>query len=196
MRLLREQAERCRMILARLARPEESVLGATDRLPLGALLDDIATPYRGEDVSIVIEKAEGMQPKVWRAPELVHGLGNIIANAAEFAGSDVCVRMQWDEKAIRVSVEDDGPGFAPDILEHLGEPYITSRPGYVDEIAPAAIDRQQGMGLGFFIAKTLIEHTGGSLSAVNLDDAGARVTARWPRGAIDGETPPESAANL
>jgi two-component system sensor histidine kinase RegB len=193
--LLREQAERCRMILARLARPEEAVLGATDRLPLGALLDDIASPYRGEDIAITVEKKD-KPPKVWRAPELVHGLGNIIANAAEFAGSDVRVRMDWDDKNIRVFVEDDGPGFAPEILERLGEPYITSRGGYAEDTVLAVSDRQQGMGLGFFIAKTLIEHTGGSLSAVNLENAGARVTASWPRGAIDGETPPESAANL
>ncbi len=57
MRLLRSQAERCRAILARLANPEEAMLGATARLPLGALLDDIAAPYRGEDLDIDIEIA-------------------------------------------------------------------------------------------------------------------------------------------
>ncbi|HEX4533819.1 MAG TPA: ActS/PrrB/RegB family redox-sensitive histidine kinase [Rhizomicrobium sp.] len=200
-RLLREQAERCRAILSQLARPEESVLGATNRLPLGALLDDIASPYRGDDVSIRIECAndkEKPQPKVWRAPELVHGLGNIIGNAADFAGAHVTVRVRWDDKTIRVSVEDDGPGFSPEILERLGEPYITSRPGLYalgdNELAPkSGLDRQQGMGLGFFIAKTLIEQTGGAVSAVNLEPSGARVTSVWPRGAIDGDTRPSSA---
>ena len=196
--LLREQAERCRAILSQLARPEESVLGATNRLPLGALLDDVASPYRADDVAIRIECAGDKnrpQPKVWRSPELVHGLGNIIGNAADFAGAHVNVRVRWDDKTIRVSVEDDGPGFSPEILERLGEPYITSRPGLYalgdNELAPkGGLDRQQGMGLGFFIAKTLIEQTGGSVSAVNLEPSGARVTATWPRGTIDGETPP------
>jgi two-component system sensor histidine kinase RegB len=92
-------------------------------------------------------------------------------------------------------VEDDGPGFAPDILERIGEPYVTSRPGSYalaeTELEPAtAFVGQQGMGLGFFIAKTLIEQTRGSLSVANRESGGARVVARWPRGAIDGDTPP------
>ena len=89
-RLLRAQAERCRAIIARLANPEEAMLGATARLPLGPLLDDIAGPHRGEDVDIrvtVTAPDDGPQPQVWRAPELLHGLGNIIENAADFAAA-------------------------------------------------------------------------------------------------------------
>ncbi len=197
-RLLRQEAERCRNILTRLARPEESVMSALERLPLGALLDDIASPYRGDDLAIQIEIAEACralpQPKVWRAPALLHGLGNVIANAADFARSKVRVAVQWTDTEIRVSVEDDGPGFAPDIIERIGEPYVTSRPGSYalddSELSPDAFGGQQGMGLGFFIAKTLIEQTRGSVRARNLDGSGARVTARWPRGAIDGDVPP------
>ena len=90
-RLLRAQAERCRAIIARLANPEEAMLGATARLPLGALLDDIAGPHRGEDleirVTVTAPMATAPQPQVWRAPELLHGLGNIIENAADFAST-------------------------------------------------------------------------------------------------------------
>src|SRR6185295_15063837 len=79
-RLLREQAERCRAIIARLSNPEEALLGATARLPLGAFLDDIADPHRGEDLEIrvtVTPPEEGShEPQVWRAPELLHGIGN------------------------------------------------------------------------------------------------------------------------
>lgn len=204
-KLLREQAERCRAILARLANPEEAMLGSTARLPLGALLDDIASPYRGEDVDIEIEIAkenlDEPQPQVWRAPELLHGLGNIIENAADFAGTRVRVEVSWDAARIRVSVEDDGPGFAPEIFERIGEPYITSRPGHhalgSDEIEPSGtLDKREGMGLGFFIAKTLLEQTGGSVKAVNLPDHGARVSVTWPRGVIDGEQPPGRAAEI
>ena len=204
-RLLRQEAERCRGILTRLARPEESVMSALDRLPLGALLDDIAGPYRADDLMVQIEIAEGSrhtpEPKVWRSPALLHGLGNVIANAADFARSRVRITAQWGAVELRVSVEDDGPGFAPDILERIGEPYVTSRPGSYalddTELSPAdAFAGQQGMGLGFFIAKTLIEQTGGSIRARNLERSGARVTARWPRGAIDGEKPPGRLALL
>jgi two-component system sensor histidine kinase RegB len=204
-KLLRAEAERCRGLLTKLARPEESVIGALERLPLGALLDDLANEYRGGEVEITIDipqaSAANPEPKVWRAPALLHGLGNVIANAADFAQSRVKVRAAWDARELRVSVEDDGPGFAPDILERIGEPYVTSRPGSYavadTELGPAAsFEGEQGMGLGFFIAKTLTEQTHGKLKATNLEAGGARVTARWPRGAIDGQNPPGTSAVL
>lgn len=199
-RLLRAEAERCRDILTRLARPEESVLGTQDRLPLGALLDEIAGEYRGSDIEIAVQVPQtgraGFEPKVWRIPELVHGLGNLIANAADFARTRVAVVAWWDAAELGLSVEDDGPGFDPEILERIGEPYVTSRPGTDalgnTEIGPAdAFSGQQGMGLGFFIAKTLIEQTGGNVRAINAPDGGARIALVWPRGAIDGESPPD-----
>lgn len=198
-RLLREQAERCRAILARLSNPEEAMLGATARLPLGAFLEDVVDPFRGEDLEISIllspDRPGDPPPQVWRAPELLHGLGNIIENAADFAKSKVRVHARWNASQLRISVEDDGPGFAPEIFERIGEPYITSRPGRFalgqTEIEPSgALDKHEGMGLGFFIAKTLIEQTGGVVSVVNPDSGGARVNMVWPRNTIDGEGPP------
>ena len=192
-RLLRSEADRCRGILARLAQPEESVLGQAERLPIGALLDDIATPHRGVDVSIVLDLQQGAAPKVWRVPEVLHGLGNLIENAADFASSEVRLRVRWDDRTLTVDVMDDGPGFAAEIFEQIGEPYVTSRPHHRKELAHSASladGKQEGMGLGFFIAKTLIEQTGGAVAAQNKVGGGAIVTATWPRGAIDGPNPP------
>src|SRR5205814_3099744 len=62
-RLLRAEAERCRGILTKLARPEESVIGAMERLPLGALLDDLASDYRGGDLAVVIDIPPGSTRK-------------------------------------------------------------------------------------------------------------------------------------
>jgi two-component system sensor histidine kinase RegB len=201
-RLLRAQAERCRAIIARLANPEEAMLGSTARLPLGALLDDIAAPHRGEDLEIrvAVTPPSGGQndhavPQVWRAPELLHGLGNIIENAADFAQFLVAVDASWDEQYLYISVTDDGPGFDPEIFEALGEPYITSRPGHhalgETEMGPQSpLEKHEGMGLGFFIAKILLEQTGGVVKADNLQDGGAQVSIRWARGVIDGPQPP------
>ncbi|HEX3432195.1 MAG TPA: ActS/PrrB/RegB family redox-sensitive histidine kinase [Rhizomicrobium sp.] len=197
-RLLRAQAERCRGILTRLARPEESVLGKPERLPLGALLDQIAGEHRGSDITIDIhlpESAHGPEPKVWRIPELLHGLGNLVANAADFARTKVGVSAEWNMREICFFVEDDGPGFEPEILERIGEPYVTSRPGSYalgnTELGPTdAFAGQHGMGLGFFIAKILVEQTGGTVKAKNREEGGARIILHWPRGAIDGEIPP------
>jgi two-component system sensor histidine kinase RegB len=198
-RLLRAQAERCRAIIARLANPEEALLGATARLPLGAFLDDVAAVHRGEDLEIRVTlsapKDGGPVPQVWRAPELLHGLGNIIENAADFAHSLVAVSAGWDAQYLHIAVADDGPGFSPEIFEVLGEPYITSRPGHhalgETELGPVgALDQHEGMGLGFFIAKILLEQTGGMVKAENPPTGGAQVSIRWARGVIDGPQPP------
>ena len=192
-RLLRSEADRCRGILARLAQPEESVLGQMERLSVGALLDDIAAPHRGVDVGIVLDIQPGPPPKIWRVPEILHGLGNLIENAADFATSEVRLRARWDERVLTIEVIDDGPGFAAEIFEQIGEPYVTSRPHRRKDIGKTAAlsyGKQEGMGLGFFIAKTLVEQTGGSVTARNKVRGGAIVTATWPRGAIDGPNPP------
>ena len=196
-RLLRSQAERCRAIIARLAHPEEGILGATTRLPLGALLDDIAAPHRDEDVKIIVTAlvAATPEPQVWRAPELLHGLGNIIENAADFANSKVSITAGWSDEELWAVIEDDGPGFAPEIFERISEPYVTSRPGHnalgESEMGPRiSLGEHEGMGLGFFIAKILLEQTGGTVKAANPPGGGARVSIIWARGVIDGAEPP------
>ncbi len=206
-RLLRQQAERCRAIIARLADPEQSMLGATARLPLGALLDDLAAPYRGDDLDIIVavpmEDSPASQPQVWRVPELLHGLGNILENAADFASNQMRVSATWDDASLNIVIEDDGPGFAPEIFERIGEPYVTSRPGHhalgENEIGPKdRLEQHEGMGLGFFIAKILLEQTGGMVKASNPaprdgHPGGAKVAIRWARGVIDGAEPPTQA---
>jgi two-component system sensor histidine kinase RegB len=199
-RLLRAEAERCRGILTRLARPEENLIGAVERLPLGALLDDLASQYRDGEVTIRIDvpqaSPQNPEPKVWRAPALLHGLGNVIANAADFAQSAVRICAEWDARELRMIVEDDGPGFAPEIIERIGEPYVTSRPGSYavgeTELEPAtSFASPQGMGLGFFIAKTLLERTGATVDFRNGRRGGAIVSARWPRRAIEAPFTPD-----
>ncbi len=150
-------------------------------------------PIAGLDVNISISVQGGPMPKIWRVPEILHGLGNIIENAADFAASEVRLVARWDAGQLSVEVKDDGPGFAAEILEQIGEPYVTSRKagGAMDERELDPADgKQEGMGLGFFIAKTLIEYTGGSVTARNGRGGGACVAVTWPRGAIDGDAPP------
>ena len=81
-----------------------------------------------------------------------------------------------DATSITIEVRDDGPGFSPEILSRLGEPYVTTRPG-----AEGSRTGHIGMGLGFFIAKTLLERTGALVTFENGRPRGALVTARWTR---------------
>ena len=115
-------------------------------------------------------------------------LTTLIDNACDFAKSEVLIRARFDDAAIVVEIRDDGPGFAPDVLAKLGQPYVTSRPQ-----GENSRTKHEGMGLGFFIAKVLLEQTGGVVKAVNPASGGARVSINWARGVIDGQEPPATA---
>jgi two-component system sensor histidine kinase RegB len=113
---------------------------------------------------------------------LLYGLGNLIENATDFARETVRIDTAWDQAVISVTITDDGPGFAPELIARLGEPYLTSRPR-----DPQGADAHQpgGLGLGIFIAKTLLERTGAKLRFDNESASGhARVFISWPRAAI------------
>src|SRR5690606_16741819 len=118
-------------------------------------------------------------------PEVLHGLSALVENAADFAEAQVRVTAAFDARRVRISVADDGPGFAPDVLARLGEPYVTTRPAGEDSRT-----HHEGMGLGFFIARTLLEGTGAQLSlgaatAPDGTERGALVTVSWSREAIE-----------
>src|SRR6202000_51041 len=110
------------------------------------------------------------------------------------SSSRVDIAVHWDAARLSVVIEDDGPGFAPEIFERIGEPYVTSRPGHHalgdTDIGPGELGEHEGMGLGFFIAKILLEQTGGVVKATNPQGGGARVSVVWARGVIDGAEPP------
>ncbi len=179
-RLLREQATRCRDILAKLT--ELSASGEPfDRTPLTALIEEVVAPYRnfGVAIDVSVPPERGAEPLGARNPAILYGLGNLLENAVDFARARVVVGMQWNENAIDVIISDDGPGFAPEIMDRIGEPYVTSR----RRDATESDEMSAGLGLGFFIAKTLLERSGATLSLENRSypERGAIVTVRWHR---------------
>ena len=113
-------------------------------------------------------------------PEVIHAISSFVENAVDFAASEVLVTARFDAETISLEVRDDGPGVAPEILARLGEPYVTSRPG-----AEGSRTGHVGMGLGFFISKTLLERTGARVVFQNGRPRGAVVSVRWPRTRIE-----------
>jgi two-component system sensor histidine kinase RegB len=190
-RLLRSQAERCREILSRLAQQDTAEETVAQRLPLPALIDEIAEPHRGFGIDIEVQTKTPGTLTVMRAPEVVHGLGNLIENAVDFAETKVTIDASWDDDRIDLSISDDGTGFDAAILARLGEPYVTSRATPVADANPAGIsnnahaDGHAGLGLGFFIAKTLIERTGGAVTFGNKSGGGAMVRVTFPRKSLE-----------
>jgi two-component system sensor histidine kinase RegB len=191
--LLASQAERCKEILGRLSREPEGEDALYSRLPLHVLLDEVINPHRDLDVNFTVSILAGdetaSEPEIWRRPEILYGLGNFIENAADFAKSEVSLIVMYSTTRIVLSIIDDGPGIAPEVIEKLGEPYVTTRP----RAQMRDIDQQgrhEGMGLGFFIAKTLLERTKARVEINNRQDgrAGAEVTVIWPRSAIEADS--------
>jgi two-component system sensor histidine kinase RegB len=179
-RLLRSQATRCRDILAKLT--ELSSAGEPfDRIPLTSLIEEVVAPHRDFGVAIEVSAPRDQPPEPVgaRNPAILYGLGNLVENAVDFARARVDVAMQWNEDAVKVTISDDGPGFAPDILDRIGEPYVTTRRRKKDDND----DQPTGLGLGFFIAKTLLERSGATLNFSNrsLPERGAIITLQWKR---------------
>jgi two-component system, sensor histidine kinase RegB len=181
-KLLREAAQRCREILAKIT--ELPIAEPFDRLPLSALLEEAVAPHRNFGVSIVVTypPSRADEPLGARNPAIRYGLGNIIENAVDFARSRVEIAVQWTAEQISITISDDGPGFAAEVLHRLGEPYISHRRaelvGSNDNDVTVF-----GLGLGFFIAKTLLERSGAKLVLINQAPPlhGATITVTWAR---------------
>lgn len=194
--LIREQADRCRDILRSMGRAGKDDLHMRFA-PIGSVVREAAEPHkdRGKDIYYDIAPLEGGvagQPVIARSPEIIHGIRNLVQNAVDFAETSVWVDVSWSDTRIVIRIIDDGRGFSSQVLSRIGDPFVrqrksddirSQRPGY------------EGMGLGLFIAKTLLERSGAELSFANgrdrYDDgrtvdtrSGAIIECSWPRHAL------------
>jgi two-component system sensor histidine kinase RegB len=198
--LIRNQADRCRDILQSMGRAGKDDL-LLRQAPIETVVREAAEPHlnRGKSVQFFIGPTEGApltQPIITRRPEIIHGLRNLIQNAVDFSKSEVVANLSWTEDAITVEISDDGEGFPLSVLGRIGDPYVrrrrlsedgARRPGY------------EGMGLGLFIAKTLLERSGAQLAFHNRRrhghaswrgqaTGGAVVEVVWPKELLQSDT--------
>jgi two-component system, sensor histidine kinase RegB len=181
-KLLREQAQRCREILAKIT--ELPTGEPFDRTPLSALIEEAVAPHRnfGIAIGVTLPPDRTDEPSGARNPAIRYGLGNLIENAVDFAHRRVEIFAQWTDEEVSIIISDDGPGIAPEIIDRLGAPYVTHRrPG--PRGPEGDEDAMFGLGLGFFIAKTLLERSGAKLSLTNQAPPlhGATVSVTWSR---------------
>ena len=179
LKTLREQAQRCRDILAKIT--QLSATGAPfDRMPLSTLIEEAVAPHRdfGVAIKVRIAVAGTPEPVGTRNPAVLYGVGNILENAVDFARATVEVNAGWNSETVEIVISDDGPGIPPDLLKRIGEPYLSRRRN-----ADEAPNEHRGLGLGVFIARTLLERTGARVSFANrvFPDHGAVVHILWPR---------------
>jgi two-component system sensor histidine kinase RegB len=182
--LLAEQTQRCRDILSKIGSLSEDNDTPFATHSVTELVQEASAPHEEFGIQILIASdGEGHEP-IWRRnPGLSHGLGNIIENAVDFAKSQVDIDVRWSDRRVQITVSDDGPGFPPEKLPRIGDPVLASSRDHNDRQRG---DADKGLGLGLFIAKTLIERTGGQLHfANNPHRKGAVVSLSWSRSDVD-----------
>ncbi|WP_187428494.1 Sensor histidine kinase RegB [Roseobacter fucihabitans] len=192
--LIREQADRCRDILRDMGRAGKDDL-LLHRAPLMAIVEEAAQPHmdRGKMVRFQHLNEPMSQPVILRKSEIIHGLRNLIQNAVDFAETQVWIEASWDDTDISLRIMDDGRGFPPHLIGRIGDPFVRRRrSGMQNGLRP----EYEGMGLGLFIAKTLLERSGAELQFANGRDPlsgndnqqgqlGAVVKVTWPRHRIE-----------
>ena len=158
-------------------------------MPLSTLIEETVAPHRdfGVAIKVRIAVAGTREPVGTRNPAILYGVGNILENAVDFARTTVEVNAWWNPETVEIVISDDGPGIAPDMLKRIGEPYLSSRRRNTDE--PQS--EHGGLGLGVFIARTLLERTGAKVAFTNrtFPDHGAVVHITWPRSRFETEEP-------
>lgn len=193
--LIREQADRCRDILQDMGRVGKDDLHLR-KAPLRAVLEEAAEPHmdRGKEITFHLTGPEIAQPAILRRPEIIHGVRNLVQNAVDFAKTQVWVEASWTADTISLRIMDDGSGFPTHLIGRIGDPFMTKRKTQADK---GKRPGYTGMGLGLFIAKTLLERSGAELSFANGREdnpvsqtphsagIGAVVEVKWHRSDID-----------
>ncbi len=197
--LIRDQADRCRDILQSMGQA-----GKDDQhmrnAPVSEVIREAAEPHSDRGKEIIFElnlksKEDISQPLIQRRPEIIHGLRNMIQNAIDFANNKVWIVLSWSETDIKITINDDGPGFPLQMISRIGDPFVSYRKASSPRLKQ--ID-YQGMGLGLFIAKTLLERTNAKLSfsnggakeienSKNVTQIGAIVEIVWLRSDIEAQ---------
>lgn len=191
--LIRDQADRCRDILRSMGRA-----GKEDHMlrhaPLETVVREASEPHMNRGIKVITRirpTVDGgtRQLEIYRRPEIIHGLRNLVQNAVDFASSDVLIEISWSAENVSIRIHDNGPGFPSSVLGRIGDPFVRRRRVDADQLKRPGYE---GMGLGLFIAKTLLERSGATLKftnggarSFNGGSGGALVSVEWPRSRIE-----------
>ena len=170
--LLKSQAERCKEILQRFSK---NPMKLKDKFLQKVKISDLTKinfeKFNKNKKLKIINKMSNDEPEIIFKDEIMYALGNIIQNAIFYSKETVTVELNYLNTNVKISIIDDGSGFSKDIIDKLGEPYISKN--------------NQGMGLGIFIAKNLIENMGGNLNFYNSKDNSAVVEIMFDNSILD-----------
>ena len=160
--LLKSQAERCKEILQSFSKNplklKDKFLEKVKMSDLIKINFDKFNKNKKLNLEIIPLNNE---PEIIFKDEIMYALGNIIQNAVFYCNKTTSAKLFYQKNNVKIIISNDGSGFAKDIIDKLGEPYVSKN--------------NQGMGLGIFIAKNLIENMGGTINFYNSKDNNAIV---------------------
>lgn len=175
LKLVGRELARCRSILDRMATDSgQPTAGLPERIAAQDLIDEVLNELATAD-RVDTQWAEGAEELTIVGPRtaLAQAVRAVVQNALDAVDSvdpEGRVTIACDRLAdtLRVAVSDRGPGMPPEVLNRASEPFYTTK-------APGS-----GMGLGLFLARSVIERVGGSLRLESPADGGALVTIVLP----------------
>ena len=126
--LVRDQADRCTEILRAMG-PQGKQDALVRFAPFSSVVEEAAAPHahRGIEVVTRVEGPMRSQPSMARSPEIVQGLRNLVQNAVDFAATTVWIDLDWDASELRLRIGDDGPGYPPELIGRIGDPFVRKR---------------------------------------------------------------------
>ena len=173
--LLNSQVDRCNEILKRLTlNPVEEDEFIDKDINIRHYLSEIISSFREiSKKNFIFNFDQDSNPKkITKSIEIVYGLRNFIGNANKFAENTIFVNLKSDSETTEITIEDDGVGYPRDIISKIGEPYLKSN--YSKDSS------KEGLGLGLFIGKTLLEKNFALVNCRNSKTrSGAEVNIKW-----------------
>tara|TARA_B100000963_G_scaffold230913_1_gene201495 strand:- start:1100 stop:2377 length:1278 start_codon:yes stop_codon:yes gene_type:complete len=169
--LLINQASRCSSILKDIAEKKQQDQFISNVSPKELINEIIFSLENNLNKEIVVtNKSLNERLKMSKKTEISYALRNFIENAIKFSKTCINIEINQQKKNTIIIIDDDGAGFDENIISSLGQPYVSSE---------KVRENKQGMGLGIFISKNLLERCSAKVEFSNKKNAGAMIAIEW-----------------
>ncbi|WP_348758847.1 ATP-binding protein [Candidatus Methylocalor cossyra] len=170
MRILREQVARCKAALSVLSASAGEIRAEAGHvMPLLDFLGQTVDGWRRQRSGTRLDYQTGgpdIQPRILAEQTLTHALINILNNAADASPEGIELHVRWDQTRATLKILDHGPGIAPNVSERLGKTPVSTK--------------EQGLGVGLFLAFATIERLGGTITMAARPEGGTCTTITLP----------------
>ncbi|QDU95301.1 ATP-binding protein [Lignipirellula cremea] len=170
--LIRSELDHCRNILHRMAGNAGQMMGEeVSHLTIGEFLDDVLSGLRRPGlIDLQVSDEDRLRPIQLPLQSMAQSLRGVLQNALDASAPEATVQLRVvpEGEDWLFETRDQGSGMTPETLARAGEPFFTTK------------DTGQGMGMGLFLARSVVERLGGSLEIESTPGNGAVVSIHLP----------------